>query len=179
MPHSLLNKLSRPHAAANGRCQPSSHPTAPRIATNLASATFDHHPLAPPPLYHRLAYIHLPNAIFLPPPWPPSGSPTHTPPHQSHNSPSGLQELVVELLPSPQRCLNLIHHLLPQLAAEVYQAFVAEVCRSRLTKSSLAYATSCCGYHGIHHCWQSRPCKLVLQDLTLRMDDRLYRVDLC
>ena len=39
-----------------------------------------------------------------------------------------LQELIVELLPSPQRCLDRIHELLPQLASEVYQAFIAEVC---------------------------------------------------
>ncbi|KAL3130872.1 hypothetical protein ABBQ38_000201 [Trebouxia sp. C0009 RCD-2024] len=38
-----------------------------------------------------------------------------------------LQGLVVELLPSPQRCLDLIHALLPQLASEVYQAFIAQV----------------------------------------------------
>lgn len=31
------------------------------------------------------------------------------------------------MLPSPQRCLELIHHLLPQLASEVYQAFIAQV----------------------------------------------------
>ena len=39
-----------------------------------------------------------------------------------------LQELVVDLLPSPQRCLDLIHELLPQLASEAYQAFIAQVC---------------------------------------------------
>jgi hypothetical protein len=38
-----------------------------------------------------------------------------------------LQELVVDLLPSPQRCLDLIHELLPQLAFEVYQAFIQQV----------------------------------------------------
>lgn len=38
-----------------------------------------------------------------------------------------MQELVTALLPSPQRCLGLIHQLLPQLASEVYQAFIAEV----------------------------------------------------
>ena len=38
-----------------------------------------------------------------------------------------MQELVTDLLPSPQRCLELIHQLLPQLASEVYQAFIAEV----------------------------------------------------
>jgi hypothetical protein len=38
-----------------------------------------------------------------------------------------LQELVVDLLPSPQRCLDLIHELLPQLASEVYQAFIQQV----------------------------------------------------
>ena len=38
-----------------------------------------------------------------------------------------MQELITALLPSPQRCLDLIHQLLPQLASEVYQAFIAEV----------------------------------------------------
>ena len=38
-----------------------------------------------------------------------------------------LQELVVDLLPSPQRCLDLIHELLPQLASEAYQAFIEQV----------------------------------------------------
>lgn len=38
-----------------------------------------------------------------------------------------MQELVTDLLPSPQRCLELIHQLMPQLASEVYQAFIAEV----------------------------------------------------
>ena len=38
-----------------------------------------------------------------------------------------LQELVVDLLPSPQRCLDLIHELLPQLAFEVYRAFIQQV----------------------------------------------------
>lgn len=47
-------------------------------------------------------------------------------PQQEVNKP-GVQELVVELLPSPQRCLDLIHALLPQLASEVYQAFIGEV----------------------------------------------------
>ena len=45
--------------------------------------------------------------------------------HFQHNM--SLQELVVDLLPSPQRCLDLIHELLPQLASEAYQAFIAQV----------------------------------------------------
>ena len=35
---------------------------------------------------------------------------------------------MVDLLPSPQRCLDLIHELLPQLAFEVYRAFIQQVC---------------------------------------------------
>ncbi|KAK9815239.1 hypothetical protein WJX72_000483 [[Myrmecia] bisecta] len=39
----------------------------------------------------------------------------------------GLQQLVDTLTPSPERCLAEIHELLPQLAAQLYQEFVAEV----------------------------------------------------
>ena len=38
-----------------------------------------------------------------------------------------LQDLIRELLPSPQRCLEEIHALLPQLAAQRYQELVEEV----------------------------------------------------
>ena len=36
----------------------------------------------------------------------------------------------MDLLPSPQRCLDLIHELLPQLAFEVYRAFIQQVSHS-------------------------------------------------
>ena len=38
-----------------------------------------------------------------------------------------LQDLIRELLPSPQCCLEEIHALLPQLAAQRYQELVEEV----------------------------------------------------
>lgn len=47
-----------------------------------------------------------------------------------------LQELVVDLLPSPQRCLDLIHELLPQLAFEVYRAFIQQVFHKLAAPSS-------------------------------------------
>ena len=81
----------------------------------------------------------------------PHATPTITPrttplltlvPHSQVGAWSDLQELVVKLLPSPQRCLDLIHSLLPQLASEVYQAFIAEVCTSMLIQPSLKHHTS-------------------------------------
>ena len=46
--------------------------------------------------------------------------------------PNAVQDLIRELLPSPQRCLEEIHALLPQLAAQRYQELVEEVSHGEL-----------------------------------------------
>ena len=128
---------------------PPYHPAVPPYATShsLCQALFiSLPPRSPiptpkaPPSYHLCADV-------LAQPGPPSATP-----HITHHTPSGLQELVVELLPSPQRCLDLIHGLLPQLASEVYRAFIAEVCTSTLTIPSLEHLASKLLQH-----WQSPP----------------------
>ena len=48
-------------------------------------------------------------------------------PSSSACVPNAVQDLIRELLPSPQRCLEEIHALLPQLAAQRYQELVEEV----------------------------------------------------
>ena len=57
--------------------------------------------------------------------------------------PYAVQDLIRELLPSPQRCLEEIHALLPQLAAQRYQELVEEVshCVEKIRALSAAKTT--------------------------------------
>ena len=115
---------------------PHTTPQSPPIPLLTASAKICSYPSPPIPTPTPVPPYHL-RADVLAHPGPPSATP-----HTTYHTPSGLQELVVELLPSPQRCLDLIHGLLPQLASEVYQAFIAEVCTSKLTIPSLEHLVS-------------------------------------